>query len=1170
MRLAALQLLAYGHFTDRHLELVRRDHDLHILFGANEAGKSTARSAISDFLFGFPGGRSDYAFRHDNPKLRIGARLETAQGHFSALRRKGHKNTLLDEQGQADPQLEARVEQLLAGVDKDFFTRMFSLDHEQLRDGGDMLARPDASGDNILLAAGSGLADILGQREQLAREANALWAPTRAQNREFYRARDLFQQAHSDVQAHTVSVEDWQARRQAWQQAEDHYQDLLNQQARLEQRRTALERIRRVAPQVQRYLDLQRELAELASTPRLPADARQRYESAEQTRATAQSRLDTLATYIDKAWQGINAIADEPALRAQAQAINWLAGQFSHQQEIRAELTGLEQRQAQARQALTAACQQLGWSRAPQSWPTSQTLDQTRQLQGRQDSRLQALQSARDNQRKLEQRQQQLQVQYQELAPINDTQALQAWLGAVTQAGDLEERIRHADQDRRQQEADLAQALAALEPKPADDAPLADLPVPDSAQVANQKEEFAHLEAQLRSHQQRIEALTDEVERTRQSLERDQQALQIPTPEELAAKRRQRDQYWQQLRQRYITRGEPDLFTAASESSHPSEALSGRQLERLTREADDLADQRFAHVQTMAQQAQKQSQLAERQDALAQARQRWQQYQDSWQQKHGDWQKLWQACGITPYHPTAMQSWLQQRQQILRLENRCDQSRAQLQQLQQQVSDYWQAGRSHLEQAGLNSAELDGLTLSMLAERARQLIDTARQQQRERERLAEDARQLSQELQQAENDLDKARQAYADWQEQWQNALATLGLAADLEPDTAALQLAALASGQAAAAELADLNHRQAQLQNQQAQFQDQLAQTLQSTGQEQQTAETGENCAARLQQLLTEAQRRHQELQTHQNNLADYRQQQSQLQEELSTADTQLRQLARQAGIDDISQLSTVIQRAETRQQLEQEKTRLERELTAQGDGLGLSALIDTVQNSDLAQIKPDLTQLDARLADLKGEIATARDQRNAARQDFDAIGGDDRAARAATEKQLALTDISNAAERYLRVGTAATLLKWVSQRYALDKHRPLIERGSTLMNHLTGGSFQRLTGEFDARDELQIMGVRADGSPVPPSGMSEGSRDQLYLALRIAAIEDYLQRAPALPVVADDLFINFDDERSLAGLEVLASLARQTQVLFFTHHQHLRTMAARQLGNKVQTHDL
>lgn len=74
---------------------------------------------------------------------------------------------------------------------------------------------------------------------------------------------------------------------------------------------------------------------------------------------------------------------------------------------------------------------------------------------------------------------------------------------------------------------------------------------------------------------------------------------------------------------------------------------------------------------------------------------------------------------------------------------------------------------------------------------------------------------------------------------------------------------------------------------------------------------------------------------------------------------------------------------------------------------------------------------------------------------------------------------------------------------------------------------------------------------------GMSDGSADQLYLALRIAALEDYLEAAQPMPFVADDLFVNFDDSRAAAGFRVLASLASRCQVIFFTHHAHLVEVA-------------
>jgi uncharacterized protein YhaN len=108
------------------------------------------------------------------------------------------------------------------------------------------------------------------------------------------------------------------------------------------------------------------------------------------------------------------------------------------------------------------------------------------------------------------------------------------------------------------------------------------------------------------------------------------------------------------------------------------------------------------------------------------------------------------------------------------------------------------------------------------------------------------------------------------------------------------------------------------------------------------------------------------------------------------------------------------------------------------------------------------------------------------------------------------------------------------------------------------------RLTGAAEDRTQTRTEFDAIDGKLVRVDGMSTGTADQLYLALRMASVGDYLDRADALPFVADDLFINFDDARAKAGFEVLGELANKTQVLF-TRHRHLVEITERTLGKSV-----
>lgn len=197
-------------------------------------------------------------------------------------------------------------------------------------------------------------------------------------------------------------------------------------------------------------------------------------------------------------------------------------------------------------------------------------------------------------------------------------------------------------------------------------------------------------------------------------------------------------------------------------------------------------------------------------------------------------------------------------------------------------------------------------------------------------------------------------------------------------------------------------------------------------------------------------------------------------------------------------------------------------------------------------------------------------RDQRTDARQAFEAIGGDDIAAKAAADRQSALAEMEEIAEQYVRIRSAAVLLRWAIERYRREKQAPLLKRAGELFATLTDTSFTSLSVDFDEEENMFLVGRRATGETVGVDRMSTGSADQLYLALRVAAVEDFLLQGKPLPFVADDLFINFDDERAASGFKVLGQLAEKAQVIFFTHHRHLLEIARQTFGPSVSVINL
>ena len=121
-----------------------------------------------------------------------------------------------------------------------------------------------------------------------------------------------------------------------------------------------------------------------------------------------------------------------------------------------------------------------------------------------------------------------------------------------------------------------------------------------------------------------------------------------------------------------------------------------------------------------------------------------------------------------------------------------------------------------------------------------------------------------------------------------------------------------------------------------------------------------------------------------------------------------------------------------------------------------------------------------------------------------------------------------------------------------------------------LTCGAFSGLV--IDYEDGARVMkGERTNGQSLGVGEMSDGTRDQLFLALRLAYIDHHCAENAACPVILDDVLMAFDDERASAALKVLQELSKKTQVLVFTHHAHHVKLAESVLGETgFQLHEL
>jgi uncharacterized protein YhaN len=320
MRIRQLDLLRYGHFTDTIIGLPEGKPDFQMLLGENEAGKSTAMAGIEDLLFGIPP-NSPRNFLHEYNAMRVGALLEKSGNKLKIRRRKGNKDTLLTDDDVPYPSGDAALAPFLAGADRRFFTRMFSLDHERLRQGGKEILQAQDDVGQMLFSASAG---IMGLRETLKAmdaEAEALWASRRAAHRKYFQAEDRLKAAESSMRDSVVTASKWQLLKSAFETSNDAYSAIEREIELKSAELRKLNRTRRVCRDVRKRAETESAIQTLGVVIPFDADAAKTLEQAAKDEAAATVRIAALSEQIAVIEAERAALTFDDTLLARAQDI---------------------------------------------------------------------------------------------------------------------------------------------------------------------------------------------------------------------------------------------------------------------------------------------------------------------------------------------------------------------------------------------------------------------------------------------------------------------------------------------------------------------------------------------------------------------------------------------------------------------------------------------------------------------------------------------------------------------------------------------------------------------------------------------------------------------------------------------------------------------------------
>ncbi len=1145
MRFDRLHIPAFGPFTDLDLTFPAQGGDFHVIYGSNEAGKSSLLRAFRDLLFGIHGQSPDN-FIHDYKKLRIMGEIVSRAGErLTFQRRKGNKNTLLDANGNELP--DNALIPFLGGVDQEYFSAMFGLGTRELREGAEQLLRGKGDIGNALFSASMGgtpvqlvLAALIDESERLFKgrsTANVSIRPAVSEYKDFLRkSRDA-----------VVSPEAWEKIEKALAEAGEAKVKLEGEILAFTRDLEWIARCEDALPTVGRLSEEMRKLEGLSPMPEVSSDFVERARAARKAASETHKEVDRLKAQIAKLEELLTGCQTSPTLLTEADALDRLHQDLGIYRDRRNSLTDLETELAGLEATLRAGMQNLELTGSFSELETLRLSSAVRlSCEEAADDLQNALKEHEENIKKaaaLKTQINTLETQLQTL-PETDLTNLRDALSVAAVATEANRTLSVSESEVKRLTLEAKERHRELIGAPKDLDATGSLAVPTKATIRRIGEEMEGIYRDIKTEESKVLEGTTQIDALKAELGRLDRRGELPSEQALHDARVHRDRGWNLVLADWKGEGSTE------------ELIPGSPLEKafpLTiAKADNIADQLREQAEAVAQAEEKRFQITHvgKQSQLAEGKIT--ELQSSLKEFQTSWEAAWLSCGILPKAPAEMEEW---REAWSEFKNILRQLRAAEGNFQQK-NDQVQEAKMQLATVLSEPQEKE---FTLLFDKAKRRVQKGEQTSGRRIELINQRQALKSQLETFEQNNARFATAVEVAAKKWEAQGQRVGMPKGISPKSG---LALLQERKELLVKFDSWKKASTTLQKMKdaaGLYEQAIKEKASALGAAGDTIEAQENDLWKTLGKARTAQTRHDQL------VDDLKEAQNTLEESQASyteALHALEELVRLAKLETVDALEPLLANLELRNQAQSQIATFRDTLSGLARGQSVDDFLARIRAEDAEALPQRRDTLRSQKQEKEAALQTVGDTlyaRKGERQALEAAG--DVAANYRQQAESCAARLKQDASHFVRLRLAAHFLQTQIERFRKENQGPLLEKSGQVFQDITRGAFDGLGAEFNADDTPILVGLRRDQPSVSIEGMSDGTRDQLYLALRLAALDQYLEKHEPMPLILDDLLITCDNDRAMAILPQLATLAQRTQIFLFTHHDHLVELCRRTL---------
>ena len=1158
MRIELLHLLAYGNFRDKVLDL-GKDPGFHLIYGPNEAGKSTTLRALSSVLFGYPHKVED-GYLYGSHDIRLGVDLIAKDDRRLAFTRtRQRKNPLLLADGNSLD--EGILAAFLGGLSRETFEKVFSLNHERLRKHAQALMSEGGALGLGLAEAGSGISNLRKKLDDLSKERKEYFLPSGSKpviNQKISKLSEI----RKEIRARTVSPFEYKKHLKRIQALEDALEEARKTRDKIEREIRRNERILRTLPKRSEHEALSAKLLNLAEVETLPPEASSERIRAESGLTSATKALDQVKELIAEIGRQIDAIEVDSRIIDHEEEISRLEKRSG---AIAKSLEDLPRRERERDLLLSQAStllQEVGLPDAPDKLkeilPPLARQKHISSLIERRATLEVKIDTARENEKMAERELDRAREELRATTETPDFSEIEQILPEADRLGDLSSEIEKGRGSALQAQKIQAEKIRSLGVSSGEVSVLREMVLPSDSTVAQMHEDHVAIQNEVKEIQSTLRRLEKEEATTRKKIQQLGRTGEAATLEDLEGVRKRREEGWSLIRGRYIE--DRDDLEEACRTFAENTLLADR-FEELEQEADRLSDVLRTHAKESAELEllRKQAELAETQReqetrSLAICEKKQKGFSKTWT-------ALWPNGLVTVGSdnrpdrlPDAMQEWLKKREEILLEANRIEQQKeetALLLKKEREAAERLSVALSILD-PGFSPSPSAGL--NTLRQKSRLILEKLRGLRSLREKAEDAVRTETLRKKQATEHVKELSGEIQEWKDQFLNALREAGLPPSEDHVSTKSVLETMGELNTLRERIKEKSDQIEKMRSDHEEFSRDIARYSKFLDK---VPESPLDTSALLGQTLQKSRENRIQRSTLEKRLETENGNRIRFENAIRENESLLATLCHQAKCQDVSDLPILEARSKEKQEAMSALDELERHALSDGSGLSIEELFAECREASDDGIRSQLEDLRIKKAENDNRLEQAVSELSTERNSLDALLAERQAADMVQESEFLKSRLVEEIGDFAALTLQEAVLRRSIEVYRDRNQGPILLRAGELFSALTDGAYGGVKVDIDNKGEPILLAEHTERGSLEISSLSDGTLDTLYLALRLAAIDKHNASFEPVPFVADDLLINLDNQRAKATLKVLSELSEKGQVLFFTHHVHMKDLA-------------